>query len=189
MIENSSLKILSELNTKTRRLGGYLIFLVDFLKRGHAPEILIIQKLQQWAKVHQASLETHVDSTGVITATPQSTSARRYLHLASGIHLIAEVSGQWRLSKFGKVLAPFSQNTRIHPFELSRAEGCFFLRQLLLHDADYLLPIWEIIHETPRGSLKEIEAQFQTKILGRMKAIQRAEVKTDFKHQAQSPAG
>jgi hypothetical protein len=96
------------------------------------------------------------------------------------------VSGQWRLSKFGKVEASLQPTARVHPFELNCAERCFFLRQLLTYDADYLTPIWELIHESQYASLKEIEAGFQPKTSARMEEIQRADdASTDLKRNAQ----
>lgn len=168
-----NLRTISRLNTKVRRLG-YLVFLTGLLKQGSSGEALVVRELERWAEDHQSDLDTHIDSTGIIRSTIKSTSAKRYLGFAAAIDLVGKVLGLWRLSKYGKVLALVAPKTRSNAFELGIEEICFFARRLLLSDADFLLPVFELVDEHQPCSLADIQDNFQHRILDRLRLIERA---------------
>ena len=173
MTEIGRLRIVSRLNTKVRRLG-YLLSLTHLLEQGSSGELLVLRELERWAGENQPDLDSYIDSAGVITSTIKSTSAKRYLEFAAAIDLVGKISGLWRLSKYGKVLALLGSRVRSNAFGLRIEEICFFAQRLLLSDADFLIPVLELVNEQFPCSLAEIQDNFQAKILHRLFLIDRA---------------
>lgn len=185
MSEIERLRIVLRLNTKVRRLG-YLVCLTHFLERGSSGGPIVVKALERWAEENQSDLNSYIDSTGVIKSTIKATAAKRYLEFAAAIDLIGKISGLWRLSKYGKVLALVSPKARNNVFELGIEEISFFARRLLLSDADFLLAVLELVNEYSRCSLAEIQDNFQAKILNRLSMIERAARSSHLKQEATS---
>jgi len=171
MSDIERLRIVLRLNTKVRRLG-YLAFLTRLLEQGSSGGPVVLKALERWAEENQSDLNSYIDSTGVIKSTIKATSAKRYLEFAAAIDLIGKIFGLWRLSKYGKVLALVSPKTRNNAFELGIEEICFFARRLLLSDADFMIPVFELVDEHQPCSLMDIQRNFQRRILERLLLIE-----------------
>lgn len=139
------MRVLGATNTQTRRLG-YLVALCEALGSEYVPPLDLQNRVEAWADRNNEKLGNHVSDKGVMRRSARSLGFKRYLELAQNIELIVQVSGYFRLSKLGRVLilAKNLDVDGVDPFGLGERTSFILLYQLLLLDADYLLPILEL---------------------------------------------
>lgn len=138
-------RVLGSTNTQTRRLG-YVATICETLGFEYVPAVDLQRRVEDWADRNNEKLRTHVSDRGEMRRSAQSLSFKRYLELAQNLQLVAEVSGYLRLTKSGRVLivAKGLKVNEVSPFHIKNEMNLLFLYQLLLLDADYLLPILEL---------------------------------------------
>jgi hypothetical protein len=102
--------------------------------------------VERWAEDNRRALKEYVSDRGEIRRSARSLGFRRYADLARGLQLLTSVAGYVRLTKVGRVLVVVDKDPRPvgNPFALSDETSALFLYQLLLLDADYLLPTLEL---------------------------------------------
>lgn len=151
-------------NTKVRRMG-YFLQVVKEIGKSSLGENAVIARLTSWSETNINLLEQHVDSTGKVKKSPKDTSARRYLSCASNMGLIARIGGEYKLTKYGKVLLSLMDQISFSPFSLTLTEACFLLNRLLLLDSDYLVPILQFLDEHGECDLSTLQKQFRNIVL------------------------
>ena len=136
------LRILGSTNTQTRRLG-YVVQICKLLADSHAPMTVLQKRLEDWSEKNNLALKDHVSSKGRLSRSPRSYGSKRYIQLARDLHLITDVSGLLRPTITGRVLLEIDdESQKNNPFKLGSRTALLLFYQLLLLDADYLLPIF-----------------------------------------------
>lgn len=135
------LRILGSTNTQTRRLG-YVIQICRILAHGYPPPPVLQKHIENWSEENNSALKKHVSDKGEIRRSPRSLGSKRYITLAQDLSLVTQVSGYLRLTKTGRVLLALGDElcAEDNPFRLRPKAALLLCYQLLLLDADYLLP-------------------------------------------------
>ncbi len=140
------LRILGSTNTQTRRLG-YIVQICKLLADSYAPNTVLQKRIEGWAEENNSALRKHVSDKGQLGRSARSYGARRYIQLAQKLHLITNISGYLRPTVTGRVLLKLDNKSgQDNPFRLGNKTILLFLFQLLLLDADYLLPTLQLTH-------------------------------------------
>jgi hypothetical protein len=138
------LRVLGSTNTQTRRLG-YIIQICKLLADNHAPMNVLQKRIEDWAEENNFALEHHVSDKGRLGRSLRSYGAKRYIRLAQDLHLIVDISGLFRPTITGLVLIELgSESHKSNPFKIGPRTNLLLLYQLLLLDADYLLPVFQL---------------------------------------------
>jgi len=139
-----ALRILGSTNTQTRRLG-YVVQICKLLADNYAPVTVLQKRIEGWAEDNNSALENHVSDKGRLSRSSRSYGSRRYIQLAQDLNLITNVSGYLRPTITGHVLLELDDESHEdNPFKLGHGTALLLFYQLLLLDADYLLPTLQL---------------------------------------------
>ena len=165
------LRVLASTNTQTRRLG-YVVVICRLLSSGYVPPKQLQDDVEKWAEANSQALKDHVSDRGEIRRSARSLGSRRYVELARDLQLLTSVSGYTRLAKVGRVLlvADDDPHSADNPFMLSDKTSALLLYQLLLLDADYLLPTLELANHYHRQN--ELLGKAQEHLLCRFRVME-----------------
>jgi hypothetical protein len=141
-----ALRILGSTNTQTRRLA-YVVQICKLLAGSYAPVTVLQKRIEDWAEKSNSALKDYISDKGRLSRSPRSYGSRRYIQLAQGLQLITDVSGYLRPTITGRVLLELgNESHKDNPFKLGRRTALLLFYQLLLLDADYLLPTLQLTH-------------------------------------------
>jgi len=164
------LRILGSTNTQTRRLG-YVVQICKLLASNPAPMAVLQKRIEDWAEQHNPALRRYISDKGRLSSSPRSYGSKRYVQLAQGLELITEVSGYLRPTITGRVLLELSEESREgNPFQLGRRTALLLFYQLLLLDADYLLPTLQLTQQYPMQD--QFLENYQDALSSRLKTME-----------------
>lgn len=167
------LRILGSTNTQTRRLG-YVTAICRALDSNYVPLPDLQRRVERWADQNNEKLKSYVSARGEMRRSTRSLAFKRYLKLTQDLQLIADVSGYLRLTKTGRVLVILDRSvdvSEVNPFRIRGEVSLLLLYQLLLLDADYLLPILDLTTAYHRQS--ELLENAQQRLRRRFDLLQR----------------
>ena len=165
------LRILGSTNTQTRRLG-YVIQICRILGDEYTPPSDLQKYIEKWSEENTSALKKHVSDKGEIRRSSRSLGSKRYITLARDLFLVTTVSGYLRLTKTGRVLLALGDElcAEDNPFRLGSKAALLLCYQLLLLDADYLLPTLELTTRYHRQT--ELLENAQKQLLHRFGALE-----------------
>jgi hypothetical protein len=171
------LRILGSTNTQTRRLG-YVVQICKMLASNPAPMAVLQKRIEDWAEEHNSALRHYISDKGRLSSSPRSYGSKRYVQLAEGLGLITEVLGYLRPTITGQVLLELSDESREdNPFQLGPRTALLLFYQLLLLDADYLLPTLQLTQHCHKQD--QLLENYQDTLSSRLKTME-IEVKTSL---------
>ncbi|RMG31698.1 MAG: hypothetical protein D6732_14430 [Methanobacteriota archaeon] len=170
-VDLDQLRLLSSTNTQTRRLG-YLVQTCKMLNGKYLTLSELQKRIEDWADENNDALEKHISDKGILRRSSRSLGARRYIALAQSLELITNVSGFFRPTKTGRVILALNGelSREDNPFELGLKTASLLCYQLLLLDADYLLPTLELT--TSYHQQSELLKHAQKRLLNRFSTLE-----------------
>lgn len=164
------------IKTQVRRLKYFGAFL-EVLSEGGLPKTILEQKILKWSSNYKDDFQRYKSSTGEIIRKEskiKSQSFQNYYQSAIKLNLINEVSNYVKPSRIGFVLKTLKKVSQLkyeisNVYDLDYTECIFFIYTILLHDADFLLTVLQMVNDQPGKVLEFYIENFQKYYNSRLK--------------------